>query len=293
MPISGASIGTVRKGPFPQRGGPDEIRTDRDQKGRRGAPGRGLPFFFAFSRNCHGPPLGGRTRRRMMFARTPRLLLRPGFPEDAPALASRDCRRGDRPQPGDGAVALSHARRRGLSCQPARSGPALAPDLRARRRARRSWSARAASAGARPARSSSATGSRGRSGAAAMRPRPALRWSRSPGRLASPSLEGSHFLDNPASARVLEKLGFEPLGIVAPRMSCARGEEVPARLMRLELKADGLRGRGRRGAGGLELAAPRPSALRTSVPLRQPSLRRRAAGAGRPRSTGGSPAGRT
>jgi RimJ/RimL family protein N-acetyltransferase len=49
------------------------------------------------------------------------------------------------------------------------------------------------------------------------------------------SLEGSHFLDNPASARVLEKLGFEALGIVAPRMSCARGEEVSARLMRLQL----------------------------------------------------------
>jgi RimJ/RimL family protein N-acetyltransferase len=52
------------------------------------------------------------------------------------------------------------------------------------------------------------------------------------------SLEGSHFLDNPASARVLEKLGFEALGLVAPRMSCARGTEVPARLMRLQLKAD-------------------------------------------------------
>jgi hypothetical protein len=37
---------------------------------------------------------------------------------------------------------------------------------------------------------------------------------------------------------VLEKLGFEPLGIVAPRMSCARGSEVPARLMRLRLQAD-------------------------------------------------------
>jgi RimJ/RimL family protein N-acetyltransferase len=56
--------------------------------------------------------------------------------------------------------------------------------------------------------------------------------------LGLPSLEGSHFLDNPASARVLEKLGFEPLGIVAPRMSCARGAEVPARLMRLRLQAD-------------------------------------------------------
>jgi RimJ/RimL family protein N-acetyltransferase len=56
--------------------------------------------------------------------------------------------------------------------------------------------------------------------------------------LGLPSLEGSHFIDNPASARVLEKLGFEPLGIVAPRMSCARGAEVPARLMRLQLQAD-------------------------------------------------------
>jgi RimJ/RimL family protein N-acetyltransferase len=50
------------------------------------------------------------------------------------------------------------------------------------------------------------------------------------------SLEGSHFIDNPASARVLEKLGFEGLGIIAPRMSCARGVEVPARLMRLRLQ---------------------------------------------------------
>jgi hypothetical protein len=38
---------------------------------------------------------------------------------------------------------------------------------------------------------------------------------------------------------VLEKLGFEPLGIVAPRLSCARGEEVSARLMRLELPCAG------------------------------------------------------
>jgi RimJ/RimL family protein N-acetyltransferase len=51
-------------------------------------------------------------------------------------------------------------------------------------------------------------------------------------------LEASHFLDNPASARVLEKLGFEPLGIVAPRISCARGTEAPARLMRLELAVE-------------------------------------------------------
>ena len=48
-------------------------------------------------------------------------------------------------------------------------------------------------------------------------------------------VEGSHFLDNPASGRVLEKLGFTPLGITAPRMSCARGVEAQARLLRLTL----------------------------------------------------------
>jgi RimJ/RimL family protein N-acetyltransferase len=51
-------------------------------------------------------------------------------------------------------------------------------------------------------------------------------------------LEGSYFLDNPASGRVLEKLGFQPLGITAPRMSCARGTEAQARLLRLNLAKD-------------------------------------------------------
>ena len=48
-------------------------------------------------------------------------------------------------------------------------------------------------------------------------------------------LEASHFLDNPASGRVLEKLGFQPTGIIAARLSCARGAEIPARYFRLEL----------------------------------------------------------
>ena len=48
-------------------------------------------------------------------------------------------------------------------------------------------------------------------------------------------LEGSHFIDNPASGRVLEKLGFVSVGITAPRMSCARGTEAQARLLRLVL----------------------------------------------------------
>ena len=50
-------------------------------------------------------------------------------------------------------------------------------------------------------------------------------------------LEASHFLDNPASGRVLEKLSFQSTGIIAPRMSCARGIEIPARFFRLELAA--------------------------------------------------------
>jgi RimJ/RimL family protein N-acetyltransferase len=48
-------------------------------------------------------------------------------------------------------------------------------------------------------------------------------------------LEGSHFLDNAASGRVLEKLGFKPIGITAPRLSCARGTEAQARMLRLSL----------------------------------------------------------
>ena len=53
--------------------------------------------------------------------------------------------------------------------------------------------------------------------------------------LGLPRLQASHFLDNPASGRVLEKLGFEPVGIIAPRASCAREAEALARLLRLEL----------------------------------------------------------
>ena len=60
-------------------------------------------------------------------------------------------------------------------------------------------------------------------------------------------LEASHFLDNPASARVLEKLGFQSTGMIAPRLSCARGVKIPARYFRLDLTV--------RKAGGDALAA--------------------------------------
>ena len=48
-------------------------------------------------------------------------------------------------------------------------------------------------------------------------------------------LEASHFIDNPASGRVLEKLGFLPTGLSAPRYSCARGGEAMTRLFQLSL----------------------------------------------------------
>jgi len=50
-----------------------------------------------------------------------------------------------------------------------------------------------------------------------------------------PRLEASHFIDNPASGRVLEKLGFLPTGLSTTRYSCARGGEAMARLYRLSL----------------------------------------------------------
>lgn len=50
-----------------------------------------------------------------------------------------------------------------------------------------------------------------------------------------PRLRAGHFVDNPASGRVLEKLGFRPTGRVVPRRSLARGGDVPCRLLELDL----------------------------------------------------------
>jgi RimJ/RimL family protein N-acetyltransferase len=51
-----------------------------------------------------------------------------------------------------------------------------------------------------------------------------------------PRLQGSFFVDNPASGRVLEKLGFEPTGITAPMLSRGRGAEARAKILTLELE---------------------------------------------------------
>ena len=169
-----------------------------------------------------------------MFARTPRLLLRPGFPEDAPALAGAIADESivknlaSAPWPyemRDAEAFLASPRDPVLpSLLIFERGPG-APQL-----------VGSCGLGRRPSGSVEI-------GYWIAKPFWGLGYATEAclalvdiGRtLGLTSLEGSHFLDNPASARVLDKLGFEPLGIVAPRMSCARGEEAPARLMRLEL----------------------------------------------------------
>jgi RimJ/RimL family protein N-acetyltransferase len=169
-----------------------------------------------------------------MFARTARLLLRPGFPEDAPALAAAIA---------DEAIVRNLASAPWPYCvrdaEAFLAGPRdpVLPSLLVFERNMGAPQLVGACGLGRRASGSVEIGywiarsSWGR-GYASEACRALVEIARA---LGLPSLEGSHFLDNPASGRVLEKLGFEPLGIIAPRMSCARGMEVPARLMRLHL----------------------------------------------------------
>lgn len=172
-----------------------------------------------------------------MFARTPRLLLRPGFPEDAPALAVAI---GDETIVRNLSAVPWPYRMRDAEAFLASPRDPILPSLLIFERTE----------GAPRLIGSCGLGRRP-SGAVEMgywiaRPY----WGRGfateacaalidmARTLGLATLEGSHFLDNPASARVLEKLGFEAIGIIAPRMSCARGTEVPARLMRLRLSSE-------------------------------------------------------
>ena len=52
-------------------------------------------------------------------------------------------------------------------------------------------------------------------------------------------LVSGHFVDNPASGRVLRKLGFRPTGRVVPRMSLGRGGEAPCATFELDLACEG------------------------------------------------------
>ena len=172
-----------------------------------------------------------------MFARTPRLLLRPGFPEDAPALASAIA---DKAIVMNLAVAPWPYSMRDAEAFLAKPRDPVLPSLLIFERGTGAPQLVGACGLGRRTSGSVELGywiakafwGRGYATEACTALVDIART------LGLPSLEGSHFIDNPASARVLEKLGFEPLGIVAPRLSCARGEEVPARLMRLELQPE-------------------------------------------------------
>jgi RimJ/RimL family protein N-acetyltransferase len=50
-------------------------------------------------------------------------------------------------------------------------------------------------------------------------------------------VSAGHFVDNPASGRVLRKLGFVPTGQTRPRFSCARSCEVAAHEYVIDLEA--------------------------------------------------------
>ncbi|HEX2804014.1 MAG TPA: GNAT family N-acetyltransferase [Sphingomicrobium sp.] len=169
-----------------------------------------------------------------MFARTQRLLLRPGFPEDAPALAAAIADQGivrnlaTAPWP--------YALRDAEAFLAAPRHPVLPSFVIAERTAGAPRLVGACGLGSRPsgavelgywiARPHWGRGIATEAGLALVEIARALRL---------PALEASHFVDNPASAQVLVKLGFQPTGITAPRHCCARGEEVLSRLYRLRL----------------------------------------------------------
>jgi RimJ/RimL family protein N-acetyltransferase len=50
------------------------------------------------------------------------------------------------------------------------------------------------------------------------------------------NVTAGHFLDNPASGRVLEKIGFRATGKVLPRYSAGRRQAAPCKLYRLDLR---------------------------------------------------------
>jgi RimJ/RimL family protein N-acetyltransferase len=170
-----------------------------------------------------------------MFARTERLLLRPGFPEDAPALAKAI---GDeRVVRNLAVVPWPYSLRDAEAFLAAPRDPVLPSLLIVERTAEAPRLVGACGLGRRASGAVEigywiARSDWGR-GIATEACVAVIDIART---LGIPALEASHFLDNPASGRVLEKLGFAATGIVAPRLCCARGEQVVAKLYRLQLR---------------------------------------------------------
>jgi RimJ/RimL family protein N-acetyltransferase len=171
-----------------------------------------------------------------MFARTDRLLLRPGWMEDAPALA---------------AAIADHAIVRHLASAPwpysmkdaedflaAPRDPALPSFLLFRRTNGAPELVGSAGLGRAPSGEVELGYWIARRhwglGYATEAARAILEIARDGLRL--PSITAGHFLDNPASGRVLDKLGFLPTGEIASRFSRGRGVATPCRYYRLCLE---------------------------------------------------------
>jgi len=170
-----------------------------------------------------------------MFARTPRLLLRPGFPEDAPALAGI---MSDKIARNLATVPWPYTLRDAEAFLASPRDPVLPSLLIFERTNAAPQLVGGCGLGRRPSNAVEmgywiARPFWGR-GYATEACGALIDIART---LGFDSLEASHFIDNPASAQVLDKLGFQSLHIIAPRMSCGRGAEAPARLMRLQLEA--------------------------------------------------------
>ena len=164
-----------------------------------------------------------------MFARTEHLLLRPGWAEDAPALAAAIA---DESIVRNLATApWPYALRDAEAFLASPRDPVLPSFLMVERTTRDPRLVGACGLGRRPsgavemgywiARAHWNRGFATEAGMALLDIAEAL---------ALPRLEASYFIDNPASGRVLEKLGFLPTGIAVPRYSCARGDEAMTRL---------------------------------------------------------------
>lgn len=173
-----------------------------------------------------------------MFARTTRLLLRPGWSQDAPALFEaigderivRNLATAPWPyRPGDAEAWLATERKASepslLVFRCTDAAPELIGAIGFGRRpagalelgywiARRHWGRGYATEAGRAVLATARHG---------------LRLKR---------LDAGHFLDNPASGRVLEKLGFKPTGKIVPHYSAGRGEAAPCRLFELELDGE-------------------------------------------------------
>ncbi len=170
-----------------------------------------------------------------MFARTERLLLRPGWSEDAPALAAAI---------GDEAILTKLAR----APSPYRLSDAEEWLATERKEGEAVFLMAARTAGA--PRLIGAIGLHPDEhgdielGYWIARPYWGLGFATEAGRavidiarhgLRHERLVAGHFLDNPASGNVLRKLGFRPTGDIVARHCRARGHAVPTKLFELDL----------------------------------------------------------